>query len=59
MRYLVHYQTELGYTRRSVMELSATKETAEKQADTKLTSVGLRFLKLQKQPEQQPTLELN
>jgi len=41
------------------MELSPSKELAEKQADTKLTSVGLAFLKLQKQPEQQPTLDLN
>ena len=59
MRYLVHYQTELGYTRRSVMELSPSKELAEKQADTKLTGLGLRFYKLEKQPEQQPTLDLN
>jgi hypothetical protein len=59
MQYLVHYTTELGYTRRSVMELSPNKELAEKQADTKLTSLGLRFFKLQKQTEQQQPLELN
>jgi hypothetical protein len=41
------------------MELSPNKELAEKQADTKLTSLGLRFFKLQKQAEQQQPLELN
>ena len=59
MQYQVHYYTELGYSRRSVMDLSSDKELAEKQAATKLASVGLAFLKLQRQPEQQQPLELN